>query len=248
MTFYYAWAVYVYAGRGRNPPRTHAVFNWDVSCFKVTTCFLAFPWRIISKLQWLKTYSLVQALNSLQPHQLIHTDFRMLDFWRGAWVEEHKWPRKQHERHQWGKRYLTMFIQSCLLQGCGSWSRKYAFNIWNRGRIHPRQHHSVTQEHPFSKKFWLTTGSPQTMPLVQHSLDNTKRRTVTIHHNHTLTIPWMEQIHHNTVNNLSYTLTVPTRQTVPSTPPWSPPSPSLSLSLCSRSNRHWYPCTHTTHT
>ena len=28
-------------------------------------------------------------------------------------------------------------------------------------RTHPQQHHHVSQEGPFSKKFWLTTESPQ---------------------------------------------------------------------------------------
>ena len=49
-------------------------------------------------------------------------------------------------------------------------------------RTHPQQHHPVAQGGLFSKKFRQTTGSPgspQTMPIVWQSLDNTKRHTMT---------------------------------------------------------------------
>ena len=57
-----------------------------------------------------------------------------------------------------------------------------------RARTRPQQHHPVPQGGPFSKKFRPTTRSPQTMPIVQHSLVNIKRHTMmsmTFHHNHT---------------------------------------------------------------
>ena len=77
-------------------------------------------------------------------------------------------------------------------------------------RTHSQQHHPIPQGDPFSKKFWPTTGSPQTMPIVQHSLVNTKRHTImsmTFHHTPTtITLPaWVEQIHLCTINNLSHT-------------------------------------------
>ena len=40
-------------------------------------------------------------------------------------------------------------------------------------RTHPQQHHPVAQGHSFSKKLWLITRSPQTMPLLQCSLNKT---------------------------------------------------------------------------
>ena len=87
-------------------------------------------------------------------------------------MEEHKWPC---ERHWWGKRYPTTIIQSHPLHGCGSENRKCAFYIYSMdrklgqkegARTHPQQHHLVPQGGPFFKKFWPTTGSPQTMPIV----------------------------------------------------------------------------------
>ena len=51
-------------------------------------------------------------------------------------------------------------------------------NKLGRKGTHPQLHHTVAQGRPFPKKFWLTTRSPQTMPLLQHS-------STLPHHNHT---------------------------------------------------------------
>ena len=72
------------------------------------------------------------------------------------------------------------------------------------------------------------TGRPQTMPIVQHSLDNTKRHTMTsmtFHHTPTTTTQpaQVDQIHdpppHN--QNLSHTDRLSFSQTVPAIPPGS---------------------------
>ena len=63
-----------------------------------------------------------------------------------------RWVEGPHERH-------PCHSQSRPLQGCGS--GRSTFSILNGG--HPQQHHPVPQGGPFSKKFWLITG---TMPII----------------------------------------------------------------------------------
>ena len=66
-----------------------------------------------------------------------------------------------------------MSIQSCPLQGVAANGNVHLIWLERGARTHPQHHHPVPQGCPLSKNYWLT------MPLVKHSLDNTKRHTLT---------------------------------------------------------------------
>ena len=86
--------------------------------------------------------------------------------------------------HLWQGASSTHLVR-CYLQGCRSWSVHLMYSNdqkLGQARTHPKQHHPVPQGHPFSMKIWLTTWSPQTLPLTQHSLDCIKMHTMTLHH------------------------------------------------------------------
>ena len=104
------------------------------------------------------------------------------------WVEE---ACKPHERHPRGRKYT----QPCsfnhvhhrgVAAKAGSVHLVYSMERKGGARTHQQKHHPVLQGRPSCKNFDRPpTGSPQTMPLVQHSLDQTKRNTMTsmtLHH------------------------------------------------------------------
>ena len=74
----------------------------------------------------------------------------------------------------------------CLLQGRGSRSVHLMYSNdrrlgWKGGAwTHPKLRHSVPQGHPFSMKFWLTTGSqPEVQEHCHYSLNSIKMHTMT---------------------------------------------------------------------
>ena len=87
------------------------------------------------------------------------------------WVEG---PRKPHERHSQGTWSPTTPFNHVRCRGVGAkaGSVHLAYRKLDWARTHLQQHHPVAQGRPFPKKFWLTTGSPQTMPLLQPSTDH----------------------------------------------------------------------------
>ena len=152
--------------------------------------------------------------------------------WNWSWLLQELIAKVQHQRDGWSTNDLGNHMKDIHevkdnqplsfnhVRCRGVAARAGSVHLMDRKlcrvRTRPHQHHPVPQGGPFSRKFWPTTRSPQTMPILEHSLVNTKRMSMTSHHTHFLH-GWSK----STYTQQLFTHSLSSSQTVPVIPPGS---------------------------